>query len=106
MPCLLAACDRHTHQTGRNSLKNFYDFNNVGLCRTPVEILLLFRLREWVGLTNPVLDHPLMAAPFNELPPVQPIPPLDELMQGVLKRAREDWPQYDEVLSLDTLKRG
>ncbi|MFL1502454.1 hypothetical protein ACI77N_14885 [Pseudomonas sp. S191] len=45
-----------------------------------------------------------MAAPFDQLPPEQPVPELDELMQGVLKRAREDWPQYDEVLSLPALK--
>ncbi|QLI83310.1 hypothetical protein HZU75_14705 [Chitinibacter fontanus] len=107
VPCLLAACDRHTHQAGKDTLKKFYDFNSDWhLERVPVEILLLFRLREWEGLANPVLDHPLMAAPFDRLPPEQPIPELDELMQGVLKRAREDWPQYDEVLSLAALKQG
>ena len=106
VPCLLAACDRHTHQTNKDTLKNFFDFNNVGLTRTPIEILFLFRLREWEGLDNPVLDHPLMARPFDQLPPVQPMPELDELMQGVLRRAREDWPQYDEVLSLDALKQS
>lgn len=107
IPCLLAACDRHTHQAGKDTLKKFYDFNSDWhLERVPVEILLLFRLREWEGLANPVLDHPLMLAPFDRLPPEQPVPELDELMQGVLKRAREDWPQYDEVLSLAALKQG
>lgn len=106
VPCLLAACDRHTWQTGKESQKNSYDFNqDRHLERVPVEILFIFRLREWEGLTNPVLDHPLMAAPFDRLPPEQPVPELDELMQGVLKRAREDWPHYDEVLSLEALKR-
>lgn len=104
--CLLAACDRHTYQTQKDSSKKFFDFHNVGLTRTPIEILLLFRLREWEGLANPCLDHPLMAAPFDKLPPEQPIPPLDDLMQAVLKRVREDWPQYDEVLSLEQLKSG
>lgn len=105
VPCLLAACDRHTWQTGKESQKNSYDFNqDRHLERVPVEILFIFRLRQWEGLANPVLDHPLMAAPFDKLPPVQAVPELDELMQGVLKRAREDWPQYDEVLSLAALK--
>lgn len=104
VPCLLAACDRHTHQTQKDSLKKFFDFRNVGLTRTPIEILLLFRLREWEGLENPILDHPLMASPFGKLPPEQPIPPLDDLMSAVLKRAREDWPHYDEVLSVMALK--
>ena len=105
VPCLLAACDRHTHQTGRDSSKNFYDFSIPALMRVPIEILFLFRLREWEGLTNPTFDHPLMAAPFDKLPETQPIPELDALMQGVLKRAREDWPNYDEVLSLSNLKK-
>lgn len=105
VPCLLAACDRHTWQTGKESQKNSYDFNqDRHLERVPVEILFIFRLREWEGLANPLLDHPLMEAPYDRLPPAQPVPELDELMQGVLKRAREDWPQYDQVLSLASLK--
>lgn len=106
MPCLLAACDRHTWQTGKDSQKNSYDFNQVcRMERVPLEILYILRLRQWEGLPNPQqIDHPLMAAPFDHLPPEQPVPELDELMQGVLKRAREDWPQYDEVLSLPALK--
>lgn len=106
LPCLLAACDRHTWQTGKESMKNSYDFNqDWHLERVPVEILYILRLRQWEGLANPQkIDHPLMAAPFDQLPPEQPVPELDELMQGVLKRAREDWPQYDQVLSLEALK--
>lgn len=106
VPCLLAACDRHTHQAGRDTLTKFYDFSTEwDLGRVPVEILLLFRLREWEGLANPLLGHPLMAAPYHQLPPPQPVPPLDELMQGVVKRANEDWPGvYEEVLSLASLK--
>jgi hypothetical protein len=106
VPCLLAACDRHTYQTGKETLKQFFDFRTVGLARTPIEILFLFRLREWEGLTNPTLDHPLMTAPFDQLPLEPPVPELDPLMQSVLKRAQEDWPQYDEVLSLNELKRS
>lgn len=107
LPGLLAACDRHTWQTGKDSQKHSYDFNqDWHMERVPVEILYLLRLREWEGLPNPQqIDHPLMAAPFDQLPPEQPVPEFDELMQGVLNRAREDWPQYDEVLSLPALKR-
>nr|WP_241088880.1 hypothetical protein [Pseudomonas viridiflava] len=106
LPCLLAACDRHTWQTGKDSQKNSFDFNQVcRMERVPLEILYILRLRQWEGLPNPQqIDHPLMAAPFDQLPPEQPVPEFDELMQGVLKRAREDWPQYDEVLSLPALK--
>jgi hypothetical protein len=106
MPCLLAACDRHTWQTSKESQKNSYDFNqDWHLERVPVEILYILRLRQWEGLANPQkIDHPLLAAPFDQLPPEQPVPELDELMQGVLNRAREDWPNYDDVLSLPALK--
>lgn len=105
VPCLMAACDRHTWQSGKESMTKFYDFDqDWHLERVPVEILLLYRLREWEGLPNPRLDHPLMAKPFNCLLPAQPIPPLDDLMEGVLKRAHEDWPDYNDVLSLSMLR--
>ncbi len=87
-------------------MKNSYDFNqDWHQERVPVEILYLLRLRQWEGLANPQkIDHPLMGAPYDQLPPEQPVPELDDLMQGVLKRAREDWLEYDEVLSLSALK--
>jgi hypothetical protein len=60
VPALLRACDRHTFQTGRETERRRLDFHeHLCLDRVPVEILLLFRLREWEGLSNPVLDHPL-----------------------------------------------
>lgn len=103
--CLLAACDRHTHQAGKDSSTKFYDFSDeTRLERVPLEILFIFRLRQWEGLANPSLDHPLMAPPFDQLPPEQPVPELDELIQGVVRRAHEDWPDYDDVLSLEALK--
>ena len=105
VPCLLAACDRHTHQSRPDSTRGSYDFQNFALSRVPIEILWLFRLREWQGLANPRLDHPLMAAPFDQLPTVQAVPELDDLMLAVLKRAREDWSYFDDVLALDALKK-
>jgi hypothetical protein len=103
LPWLIAACDRHTHQAyGRGGEKTFYDF--AALPRTPLEILLLFRLRELVGLENPVIDHPLMEAPFDRMPAHQPPLVYDDLMLGTLKRLREDWPIYDEVVSLEAIK--
>ncbi len=105
IPCLLAACDRHTHQCGNDTLSRFYEFNSdIGLQRVPVEILFLLRLREWEGLVNPTIDHPLMSAPFNVLAAEQPIPPLDELMAGSLRRAQTDWPQYDDVVSMASVR--
>lgn len=69
MPCLLAACDRYTWQTGKESQKNSYDFNqDWHLERVPVEVLCILRLRQWEGLANPQqIEHPLMFAPFEQL---------------------------------------
>jgi len=103
-PWLLAACDRHTHEARFDTSKTFYDFGDQRLTRTPIEILLVFRLREYLGLANPVLDHPLMEAPFDQLPEPQPAFEPDEYMQGTLKRVREDWPQFDALTSLEALK--
>jgi hypothetical protein len=103
VPWLIAACDRHTHQAGRETSKTFYDFSDITLIRTPIEILMLFRLRKIIGLPNPVLDHPLMEAPFDQLPDVQPRFQPDEFMQGTLARARQDWPNFDQVVSLENL---
>ncbi len=101
VPLLLAACDRHTYEGHPDVVKVFYDFSNTP--RTPVEILLLFRLRELCGLKNPHLDHPLMAAPFDRMPEPQPAYVPDELVRGTLARVRADWPEFDGVLSLDAL---
>ncbi|AZP14559.1 hypothetical protein EJN92_13180 [Undibacterium parvum] len=103
VPWLIAACDRHTHQANRETSKTFYDFSDITLIRTPIEILMLFRLRKIIGLPNPVLDHPLMEAPFDQLPDVQPRYQPDEFMQGTLARARQDWPNFDQVVSLENL---
>lgn len=105
VPWLMAACDRHTHQANyRETSKTFYDFSDITLIRTPIEILMLFRLREMMGLSNPILDHPLMEAPYDQLPTIQPKYQVDEYMEGTLKRARQDWPNFDQVVSLESVK--
>jgi hypothetical protein len=102
-PWLLAACDRHTHDSMRDSEKMFHDCS--GFPRTPLEILLLFRLRELTGLRNPILDHPLMERPFDALPEPQPAYIPDDLVRGTLARVREDWPQFDEVVTIGAVMR-
>ncbi len=97
-PWLLAACDRHTHQSKPDTETIFFDFSS--LPRTPLEILFLFRLREILGLENPHLEHPLMEAPFDRLPASQSPYIPDGLVVGTLARVRKDWPNYNDVVSL------
>lgn len=104
VPALLAACDRHTHQTRYDSTTTFYDFGDDAMARTPLEILLVFKLRQLLGLENPVLDHPLMAPPFDRLPEPQQPYGLDDLMRGTLAQMREEWPDFDQAVSLEALK--
>ncbi|HZP67231.1 MAG TPA: hypothetical protein VFB32_13090 [Rudaea sp.] len=87
-PLLLAACDRHTHlvMIGKDSP----DFHTWGdLTYIPFEILAVLRLRQTLGLSNPQLDHPLMATPLGSLPPIAE-PYSDELLDAVLARARAE----------------
>ena len=103
VPWLVAACNRHTHQSGRETSKTFYDFSVYTLIRTPIEILMLYRLRQMLGLKNPTIDHPLLEAPFDQLPTPQPKFQPDEYMQGTLARARQDWPDFDKVTSMEAI---
>lgn len=102
-PWLLAACDRHTHESKRDSETKFYDCS--AFPRTPLEILYVFRLRELSGLPNPILDHPLLEAPFDKLPEPQPAYVPDDIVRGTLARVREDWPDFDEIVSFESLTR-
>lgn len=100
-PWLLAACDRHTHEAKPDTEKVFYDCSRF--LRTPLEILLVLRLRELIGLSNPMLDHPLMEAPFDRFPDTPPAYVPDALMLGTLERVRQDWPNFDQEVSLASL---
>jgi hypothetical protein len=90
---LLAACDRHTHQARINSNKACYDLPWMDEWYVPFEILSVLKLRELHGLPNPELDHPLMNTPLGRLPSPQP-PYSDELLEGVLARAREEFADF------------
>jgi hypothetical protein len=102
VPWLLAACDRHTHESKRDNGSKFYDCS--AFPRTPLEILYLFRIRELVGLQNPVVRHPLLEAPFDKMPEPQSAYAPDELVRGTLTRVREDWPDFDAIVSLESLR--
>lgn len=90
-PLLLAACDRHTHQARPDSNKAYFDMRHSGMDYDPFEVLAVMKLRELHGLPNPVLDHVLMNTPLGRLP-APTAPYSDELLDGVLARARREFP--------------
>lgn len=100
---LVRACDRHTHESKFDTATAFYDFGDDLLTHTPVEILLLLRLRQLTGLSTPQVDHPLMQAPFDRLPEPMPVPPADDLMTATLARAEKDWPKLAGATSLESV---
>lgn len=90
-PLLLAACDRHTFQARPDNSKTSFDMSWHGVHYDPFEVLAVLKLRELHSLPNPVLDHPLMNTPLGRLPaPTEPYS--DELLDGVLARARMEFP--------------
>jgi hypothetical protein len=64
-PLCLAALDIHTHRSKQGNAKNFYEFEQGDWIKIPIEIWLLFKLRELISLKNPSLDHPLMRGAGN-----------------------------------------
>jgi hypothetical protein len=78
---LVQLCNLHTRLS---TSKQFNDFANF-FSHFPVEVLLLFRLREQAGLANPEVDHPIMKFPWSRLWPIKPAEP-DELLSGIYRR--------------------
>jgi len=97
IPILLVACDEHTQRCrGRAPYGIFFDFSYWS--RTPIEILLLFKLRQLSGLPNPQLDHPLMTKPLGVLPPEVAFEP-DDLIKRVRARMMQDGFDEDAIFA-------
>jgi len=84
---VLAACDYHTHRCRTGMTKDYFEFDDGLFTHFPVEILMLFRLREHEGLPNPDVNHPLLSTPLGKLPKPMRCEP-DEILQKVLDRAK------------------
>ncbi|WP_285411113.1 hypothetical protein [Variovorax sp. efr-133-TYG-130] len=82
---LVQLCNLHTrlavHRENMDFANSFSHF--------PIEVLMLFRLREQAGLANPTVDHPIMKFPWSCLWPIKPAEP-DELLAGVYRRLEAD----------------
>lgn len=96
VPYILAACDYHTHRSQSDNAKEMFEFSIGQWNHFPVEILMLYKLRESIGLTNPMVDHPLMNTPLGKLSPEAPCQP-DELTAAVLARMKQDGFDEDAI---------
>jgi len=98
---LLDVCDWHTHECmySRSMLPSKQvDFIDDTLMGWAIEVHMVYRLRERLGLAlPPELDHPLMKAPLGAYLPPQPIP-RDERLERVIRRAYSEVPGLEEVL--------
>jgi hypothetical protein len=80
-------CDYYTHRT---RAQQFIEFSNSNLrVRFPAALLAWVRLRELQGLAPPAIDHPLMNAPWAQLPAPR-APYSDPLLDAVLARLRRE----------------
>lgn len=96
---LLAACDRHTHECfGRSTSESKQqDFSLDTVMGWPIEVHMIVRLREALGLPNPELDHPLMHIGLASPPPAIPIRS-DELLDAVTEKVCRIYPElYDHL---------
>ncbi|USA53918.1 hypothetical protein NDN13_01620 [Acinetobacter sp. C32I] len=96
---LLCALDRHTHQCRPDNSKAFFDFSSGFYEYIPYEVLSVLRLREHLGLQNPVLEHVLTNTPLGQLHPItNPNDYMDDFLLGILKRVREEYPDFADDL--------
>jgi hypothetical protein len=92
---LVQLCNQHTRLSASRDFMDFsFEFSHC-----PVEVMMLFRLREQRGLANPVVDHPLMKFLWSRQLPVRIAEP-DELLAGVYRRLEQD-----EGITLQSLYR-
>jgi hypothetical protein len=88
-PAIITACDIHTRRCKVAKPPHMHEFDNGMWTRTPIEILLLYKLRQLNGLENPVVNHPLMNTALGTLPLSARFEP-DDLFTRVLARMHKD----------------
>jgi hypothetical protein len=83
----LQACDYHVERMHEE--EGFSEFLGAPENLLPVEILMIRRIRDDLGLPNPEIDHPLMQTPLGH-PPKQLPEIKDNLLDKVTAKAKAD----------------
>jgi hypothetical protein len=93
-----AMCDFHIRNTRKN-LTPFVDLAFETDFIFPFEVLLLLRLREWIGLPNPThYDHPMMNNPLAVLPQGLP-PPATPVLDQALRVFQRNHPECQDLFT-------
>ncbi|PRC93890.1 hypothetical protein [Solimicrobium silvestre] len=94
VPTCLAALDLHTY-CSTYCEGEIHEFDAAWHI-TPIELLLMFKLRELQGLANPKIDHPLMNSPLGVLPHMTTCGS-DTLMDSMRDRMQKDGFNENEI---------
>lgn len=89
-----AMADFHLQEARATAHDEIAEFDTEDRMLFPHEILCWLRMREWVGLVNPVaFDHPLMKQPLAVMPGPEPLPhPETPLLDAVVAKFRDEFP--------------
>ncbi|MUZ74914.1 hypothetical protein GOZ90_19685 [Agrobacterium vitis] len=83
----------------------WYEFEDMSYWLFPVELLAVLRLREWVGIGNPTLSHPIFSVtPIGSLYP-SPEWPKDEVLDTAEAKFRSIYPDTPSVADLSRHRR-
>ncbi|WP_092719952.1 hypothetical protein [Rhizobium multihospitium] len=96
----------HLAQSGivENTEKDWYEFEELSYWLFPVELLAVLRLREWGGIANPPLTHPIFwVTPLANLYP-SPAWPKDETVDRAEAKFRALYPDIPSVADLQRLR--
>ncbi|MBO0664595.1 hypothetical protein LQ948_18775 [Jiella sp. MQZ9-1] len=86
------------------SESEWYEFESMSYWLFPVELLAVLRLREWAGIANPKLSHPLFAVtPLATLYP-PPAWPKDDVLDQAEAKFRSLYPNTPSVADLAKLR--
>jgi hypothetical protein len=94
-------CDYYTHRTRPGEAEHTEFRNDFLHTRFPGAILAWFRLRESLGLANPVIDHPLMKPAYTQLYLPRPFYTDDQLNKVLARLRREEIPDLGSLTQVD-----
>lgn len=89
-PAIVKACDFHLSRSKDHTDSETYEFAHPVDAIHPVEILLVLRVRQLLGLNNPEVDHPLLNSPMGKLPNAKCSLPAE--LTPILERIKKEFP--------------